>query len=66
MTIRIGSSGWSHDHWDGVLHPPGLPAPDRLGVYTQHFTTAELKASFYRWPREVTFAHAKRLQSHEP
>ena len=20
MTIRIGTSGWSYDHWDGVLY----------------------------------------------
>lgn len=56
MTIRIGTSGWSYDHWDGVLYPPGLPARDRLGVYTANFTTVELNASFYRWPREATFA----------
>ena len=23
--IRIGTSGWSYDHWAGVLYPPGLP-----------------------------------------
>src|SRR5659263_752515 len=56
MAIRIGTSGWSYDHWDGVLYPPGLPARDRLGVYTANFTTVELNASFYRWPREATFA----------
>lgn len=55
MTIRIGTSGWSYDHWDGVLYAPGMPARDRLGVYTQHFTTVELNASFYRWPRDATF-----------
>lgn len=56
VTIRIGTSGWSYDHWDGVLYPPGMAARDRLGVYTQQFTTVELNASFYRWPREATFA----------
>jgi Uncharacterized conserved protein len=56
VTIRIGTSGWSYDHWEGVLYPPGLPAGDRLAVYTQHFTTVGLNASFYRWPRESTFA----------
>lgn len=65
MTVRIGTSGWSYDHWDGVLYPPGLPARDRLGVYTQHFTTVELNASFYRWPREATFASwNRRLPPH--
>jgi uncharacterized protein YecE (DUF72 family) len=56
VTIRIGTSGWSYDHWDGVLYPPGMAARDRLGVYTQQFATVELNASFYRWPREATFA----------
>jgi uncharacterized protein YecE (DUF72 family) len=56
VSVRIGTSGWSYDHWNGVLYPPGTPARDRLGVYTEHFDTVELNASFYRWPREATFA----------
>jgi uncharacterized protein YecE (DUF72 family) len=59
--VRIGTSGWSYDHWDGVLYPPGLPARDRLAAYLQvfgrhPFGTVELNASFYRWPRQSTFA----------
>jgi uncharacterized protein YecE (DUF72 family) len=23
MTVHVGTSGWSYDHWDGVLYPPG-------------------------------------------
>ena len=23
--IRIGTSGWSYDHWTDVLYPAGLP-----------------------------------------
>jgi len=34
VTIRVGTSGWSYDHWEGVLHPPGLPTCERLAVYT--------------------------------
>ena len=30
MTIYIGTSGWSYDHWQGTLYPPGLPPRDRL------------------------------------
>ena len=56
MTIRIGTSGWSYDHWDGVLYHPGLPARDRLARYVEAFDTVELNASFYRWPREAAFA----------
>ena len=60
MTIHIGTSGWSYDHWDGVLYPPGLPARDRLAVYVSTFATVELNASFYRWPRDRTFAGWRR------
>ncbi|MFC8192318.1 DUF72 domain-containing protein [Cellulomonas sp. NPDC057328] len=56
MTIRIGTSGWSYDHWDGVLYRPGLPAAQRLARYVEAFDTVELNASFYRWPREPAFA----------
>jgi uncharacterized protein YecE (DUF72 family) len=30
VVIRIGTSGWSYDHWHPELYPPGLPAGDRL------------------------------------
>ena len=56
MAVRIGTSGWSYDHWDGVLYPPGTPPGSRLAHYVQRFGTVELNASFYRWPRQVTFA----------
>jgi uncharacterized protein YecE (DUF72 family) len=55
MTAHIGTSGWSYDHWDGVLYPPGLPPRQRLEHYVRRFSTVELNASFYRWPREATF-----------
>ena len=60
MTVSVGTSGWSYPHWDGVLYPPGTPPRDRLGHYIQRFGTAELNASFYRWPREATFASWRR------
>lgn len=56
MTLKIGTSGWSYDHWENVLYPPGLPARDRLQYYVARFNTVELNASFYRWPRETSFA----------
>ncbi|MEP7764649.1 DUF72 domain-containing protein [Sanguibacter sp. 25GB23B1] len=54
--IHVGTSGWSYDHWDGVLYPHGSPARERLARYAEHFATVELNASFYRWPRETSFA----------
>jgi uncharacterized protein YecE (DUF72 family) len=55
-SIRIGTSGWSYDHWENVLYPAGLPASRRRDYYVAHFDTVELNASFYRWPRPATFA----------
>jgi uncharacterized protein YecE (DUF72 family) len=52
----IGTSGWSYDHWEPELYGPGLPAWDRLACYAASFRTAELNASFYRWPRPDVFA----------
>ncbi|MCV7053195.1 DUF72 domain-containing protein [Mycobacterium heidelbergense] len=56
MTTRIGTSGWSYDHWAGVLYPPGLSPARRLARYAEVFDTVELNASFYRWPKDSTFA----------
>ncbi|GFG75946.1 DUF72 domain-containing protein [Mycobacterium botniense] len=56
MTVRIGTSGWSYDHWAGVLYPPGLSTARRLARYAEVFNTVELNSSFYRWPTESRFA----------
>ena len=58
--MHVGTSGWSYDHWDGVLYPPGTPARDRLAHYVRRFGTVELNASFYRWPRTATFVSWRR------
>ena len=56
VTWHIGTSGWSYDHWGGVLYPDGLPVGRRRDVYSAEFDTVELNASFYRWPSPKTFA----------
>lgn len=58
--MHVGTSGWSYDHWDGVLYPPGTPPRDRLAHYVRRFGTVELNASSYRWPRTATFASWRR------
>ncbi|MPQ97047.1 DUF72 domain-containing protein [Modestobacter sp. I12A-02628] len=60
MSVHVGTSGWSYDHWDGVLYPPGTPPRERLQHYVRRFDTVELNASFYRWPRTATFAGWRR------
>lgn len=60
MTIRIGTSGWSYDHWEGVLYPVNTPAHNRLDHYTRRFSTVEVNSSYYRWPRDATFLRWRR------
>lgn len=60
MGTWIGTSGWSYDHWDGVLYEPGTPPRDRLARYVEAFGTVELNASFYRWPGRAAFASWRR------
>jgi uncharacterized protein YecE (DUF72 family) len=60
VVVRIGTSGWSYDHWRDVLYPPELPARDRFAAYVQTFDTVETNSSFYHWPRELTFAGWRR------
>jgi uncharacterized protein YecE (DUF72 family) len=43
-----------------VLYPPGMQPRDRLGRYVEAFDTVELNASFYRWPKNATFASWRR------
>jgi uncharacterized protein YecE (DUF72 family) len=56
----VGTSGWSYDHWEPALYPPGLPPGQRLACYTGSFSTVELNSSFYRWPRPAVFASWQR------
>lgn len=56
----VGTSGWSYDHWDGVLYPPGTRPADRLALYVRSFATVELNASFYRWPPDRNFESWRR------
>ncbi|HEY5843119.1 MAG TPA: DUF72 domain-containing protein, partial [Mycobacterium sp.] len=56
MVVHVGTSGWSYDHWSGVLYESGLPTAKRLSAYAAEFDTVELNASFYRWPKDATFA----------
>ena len=60
MSINIGTSGWSYEHWCDVLYPPGAPPRERLHYYTQCFQTVELNSGFYHWPRPATFQRWRR------
>ncbi|MCU1481949.1 MAG: sensor histidine kinase [Subtercola sp.] len=60
MSVWVGTSGWSYDHWNGVLYADGLPPWRRLETYTGEFQTVELNASFYRWPNNAAFVSWRR------
>jgi uncharacterized protein YecE (DUF72 family) len=53
--IRIGTSGWSYDHWVGPFYPPGTAAGDRLAHYACRFDSVEINNTFYRLPSPETF-----------
>jgi len=57
MTVYIGTSGWSYDHWEGILYPAGLPARERLRVYLPRYNTVEVNSTFYHWPVDKTFVN---------
>jgi len=54
--VRIGTSGWTYDHWKGVFYPAGLSPRRWLGYYTREFSTVEVNATFYRLLAESIFA----------
>lgn len=58
--LHVGTSGWSYDHWEGVIYPQGAPPRERLAYYVQHFQTVEINSSFYHWPADSTFTSWRR------
>src|SRR3954466_9492608 len=56
MAAFIGTSGWSHDHWVGVLYPKKASSLERLDAYARHFRTVEVNNTFYRWPKDEVFS----------
>ncbi|WP_165226428.1 DUF72 domain-containing protein [Aquisphaera insulae] len=56
MAVYIGTSGWSYDHWVGILYPKSAKSLERLDAYARAFRSVEVNNTFYRWPREEVFA----------
>lgn len=53
--FRVGTSGWSYQHWaDGVFYPGEVKSGQWLEYYAAQFDCVELNASFYRMPQEAT------------
>lgn len=63
MGVHVGTSGWSYNHWHGVLYPHGIAPRERLSHYLARYSTAELNSSYYRWPRDGAFRSWRRRLS---
>ena len=63
--FRVGTSGWSYDHWRKLFYPEKLPAKARLDHYSRSFDTVEVNASFYHLPAENTFRKWKETVPNE-
>jgi uncharacterized protein YecE (DUF72 family) len=55
LSVYIGTSGWSYDHWVNVLYPKSASSLERLDAYARHFDTVEVNNTFYRWPKDEVF-----------
>ncbi len=53
MEILIGTSAWTFKDWVGTFYPAGAPGHALLGLYSQHFRTVEVDATFYGTPSEA-------------
>jgi uncharacterized protein YecE (DUF72 family) len=49
--IRVGISGWRYGPWRGVFYPDDLAQRRELEYCGQHFSTVEIKGSFYSLQR---------------
>jgi uncharacterized protein YecE (DUF72 family) len=48
--IRIGTSAFTAEGWEGSFYPKGLPAREQLSYYATQFDAVELDNTFYRTP----------------
>ncbi|MBK8259063.1 MAG: DUF72 domain-containing protein [Polyangiaceae bacterium] len=52
MKLWIGTSGFSYPEWKGSFYPENMPTTKMFGFYSQHFSTVEINATFYRMPTD--------------
>lgn len=48
--IRVGTSAFTADGWEGSFYPKGLAPREQLSYYATQFDTVELDNTFYRTP----------------
>jgi uncharacterized protein YecE (DUF72 family) len=55
MTIHVGTSGWSYDHWQGSFYPDRLAKKRWFDFYAERFNSVEVNATFYRSFKDSTY-----------
>ena len=50
VQIRLGTSSFTADGWNGAFYPKGMKSSDYLGYYSRRFDTVEVDSTFYRCP----------------
>ena len=53
--IRVGIGGWVFAPWRGTFYPKGLSQADELAYASQHLTSIEINATFYRTQSAASF-----------
>ena len=62
MDVRIGTSGWTYQHWRGTFYPDGLTQKRELEYAASKLATIEINGTYYgsqkpesfrKWAREV-------------
>ena len=53
-TYFVGCSGWFYWHWKGSFYPAGSSSSGWFPHYARAFSTVELNAPFYCWPKVAT------------
>jgi len=48
--IRLGTSSFTADGWNGSFYPKGMKSAEYLGYYSRRFDTVEVDSTFYRCP----------------
>jgi uncharacterized protein YecE (DUF72 family) len=48
--IRLGTSSFTADGWNGSFYPKGMKSSEYLGYYSRRFDTVEVDSTFYRCP----------------
>jgi len=59
--LRIGTAGFSSNHWAGHFYPPRVKkSEDQLEAYQDTFSAVEINGTFYGMPAESTISQWKR------